>query len=69
VYTALLAELADRAGEGAPAADADEDLILDDTQRAVAKNAKCPITGRAVRAAAPVLSNVGGKLPRREAGK
>ena len=36
MYTALLAELADRAGEGAPAADADEDLILDDTQRAVA---------------------------------
>jgi len=44
-----------RATAPAPA-DADEDLILDDTQRALAKNTKCPITGRAVRAAAPVLS-------------
>ena len=54
VYTDLLKELQARDGEGAQAAmDEEEGLVMDNTQQQLATNAKCPLSGKPVRAAAP----------------
>ena len=50
VYTAFVRDLEARNGDGAVSAgDEDEDVAVVNTQGQVAKNAKCPITGRPVR--------------------
>ena len=54
MYTDLLKELQARDGEGAEAAmDEEEGLVMDNTQQQLATNAKCPLSGKPVRVAAP----------------